>query len=292
MQSPLDNRPTIDSTTIECSTAAGGKDLEQLQRPETLTEAVANHIRDAIVRGVYLPGAQLSEAALASALGTSRGTIREALLALSHGGLVIIRAHRGASVATLTPGQAEETYSLRALLEPYAARLAIERGRVDATVIRDLRRAVDALSTAIASHDFDACVEADMHFHARMSATSGHVILQQLLGVLAAHTRRFIILSNLRKDDMIGDVESHARLISALLSGDPEIAEREVRMHIEDAATRVLQAATSESSNHEQSARVMFAAEHQRGRRQPNPHALAGDPAEGATSPARRNPPV
>jgi DNA-binding GntR family transcriptional regulator len=102
-----------------------------------------------------------------------------------------------------------------------------------------------------------------------MSAISGHVILQQLLGALAAHTRRFIILSDLQKDDMIGDVESHARLVSALLSGDPEIAEREVRMHIEDAAARVLQAATADSSNHE------------RGKRQPIPHNLAGKPAEG-----------
>ena len=68
-----------------------------------------------------------------------------------------------------------------------------------------------------------------MNFHTRMSALSGHIILQQLLAVLSTHTRRFIILSNLHKGDLISDIESHERLVTALLSGDPDITEREVR---------------------------------------------------------------
>ena len=90
-----------------------------------------------------------------------------------------------------------------------------------------------------------------MNFHTRMSALSGHIILQQLLAVLSTHTRRFIILSNLHKGDLVSDIESHERLVTALLSGDPDITEREVRKHIEDAATRLLQKSILGTSNAE-----------------------------------------
>ena len=61
-----------------------------LQRPATLTTAVATYIRDAIVHGVFAPGSRLPEVALASQLETSRGTVREALRTLAEGGLIQI----------------------------------------------------------------------------------------------------------------------------------------------------------------------------------------------------------
>ena len=66
-----------------------------LQRPETLTTAVASYIKDAIVRGELAPGARLPEVALAAQLETSRGTVREALRTLADGGLIDIVPRRG-----------------------------------------------------------------------------------------------------------------------------------------------------------------------------------------------------
>jgi DNA-binding GntR family transcriptional regulator len=48
-------------------------------RPPTLTATVAEHIREAIVRGQFIPGAPLHEVNLSKSLGISRGTVREAL---------------------------------------------------------------------------------------------------------------------------------------------------------------------------------------------------------------------
>ena len=61
--------------------------VSELRRPETLTTAVAKHIRDAIVRGEYPPGSALPEVRLAEQLGTSRGTVREALRTLDELGV-------------------------------------------------------------------------------------------------------------------------------------------------------------------------------------------------------------
>src|SRR5208283_1850229 len=96
-------------------------------RPPTLTATVVDHIRAAIVQGQFAPGAPLHEVDLCNLLGVSRGTVREALRQLRDENLVEIVPHRGACVTTLSPRRAWEIYTLRAQLEPYAVRLAIER---------------------------------------------------------------------------------------------------------------------------------------------------------------------
>ena len=64
-------------------------------RPPTLTATVAEHIREAIVRGQFIPGAPLHEVELSKSLGISRGTVREALRHLQDENLVDIVPHQG-----------------------------------------------------------------------------------------------------------------------------------------------------------------------------------------------------
>ena len=66
-----------------------------LDRPPSLTDAVVAHIRDAIIRGAYAPGQPLTEAGLSDELGTSRGTVREALRELASLGLVDAQPAQG-----------------------------------------------------------------------------------------------------------------------------------------------------------------------------------------------------
>jgi len=68
-----------------------------LDRPPSLTDAVVAHIRDGIIAGSYAPGQPLTELQLSDELGTSRGTVREALRELGSLGLVTRTTHRGAS---------------------------------------------------------------------------------------------------------------------------------------------------------------------------------------------------
>ena len=75
------------------------------------------------------PGTRLPEVALAAELETSRGTVREALRTLADGGLIQIIPRRGVFVSQLSVRATWEITSLRALLEPYASRLALEAQR-------------------------------------------------------------------------------------------------------------------------------------------------------------------
>src|SRR5437773_3057464 len=89
----------------------------------SLADDVADRLRDAIFQGSFKPGEPLREEQLAAMLDVSRGPVREALVQLEREGLVLVRRHRGATVARLSRGDLEEVYSLRLALE----RLAMQR---------------------------------------------------------------------------------------------------------------------------------------------------------------------
>jgi DNA-binding GntR family transcriptional regulator len=83
----------------------------------TLLSAVTNALEEAIMRGEFPPGRAVHEVFLASRFKASRGTVREALRALSEQGLVEMHSRRGAAVPQLSPQRAREIFSLRAVLE-------------------------------------------------------------------------------------------------------------------------------------------------------------------------------
>ena len=103
--------------------------MSRLKRPGTLTSEVVAYIRDAVISGEFEADQPLPEVKLAQELETARVTIRVALRSLADVGLVDIVPHRGAFVSSLTPRNAWEIFSLRALLESYAARLALAEAR-------------------------------------------------------------------------------------------------------------------------------------------------------------------
>ncbi|MEQ8652462.1 MAG: GntR family transcriptional regulator [Kiloniellales bacterium] len=78
----------------------------------TLSDAVTDALREAIVSGRLQPGEALLQAKLADDLGVSRVPIREALRVLAGERLVEMRAHRGATVARLSLEELDETYSI------------------------------------------------------------------------------------------------------------------------------------------------------------------------------------
>ena len=94
---------------------------------QSLTSAVADKIRDQIIRGEIQEGAQLRQDAIANQYHVSRIPVREALRQLDAEGLIAIVPNRGAIVPALSPDDIEELFSIRALLEPEVLKLSIPR---------------------------------------------------------------------------------------------------------------------------------------------------------------------
>ena len=92
---------------------------------QSLTSAVADKLRDQIIRGEIPEGAQLRQDAIASQYHVSRIPVREALRQLDAEGLIAIVPNRGAVVPALSPNDIEELFSIRALLEPEVLKRSI-----------------------------------------------------------------------------------------------------------------------------------------------------------------------
>src|SRR5438132_14032202 len=92
---------------------------------QSLTSAVADKLREEIIRGTIPEGAQLRQDAIATQYGVSRIPVREALRQLDAEGLIAIVPNRGAIVPALSPDDIGELFSIRALLEPEVLKLSI-----------------------------------------------------------------------------------------------------------------------------------------------------------------------
>jgi DNA-binding GntR family transcriptional regulator len=212
-----------------------------LDRPPSLADAVVAHIRDAIIRGGYAPGQALTEAGLSEELGTSRGTVREALRELASLGLVTRSPHRGATVSTLTARDAQDIYTLRAALESFAAQLAVERGHVDEAALRVLGVHLGAIARAAEAGDVPGMVAADMDFHTALSALSGHGLLIEHLAAIRVQSQRVLFYSDLYRPTPEVVVQRHRDLLAVLERGDPYEVSLAVDRHITGPHTDIVE---------------------------------------------------
>jgi DNA-binding GntR family transcriptional regulator len=132
-----------------------------LQRAST-PQHVAQAIREQILRGEIAPGARLSDDAIASALGVSRNSVREALQILVSQGLVQRNLHRGALVAELTLAELTDVYQARRAIELAGIRAAHGAG---AAWLGALHRALREMKAAVDSGDLADLLEVDLRFH-------------------------------------------------------------------------------------------------------------------------------
>src|SRR5213594_1164280 len=83
----------------------------------SVADQVASILRRRILDGELLPGTALQEVPMATSLGVSRNTVREATRILSLEGLLKRSIHRGVAVSQLSLKDVEEIYHLRRMLE-------------------------------------------------------------------------------------------------------------------------------------------------------------------------------
>jgi DNA-binding GntR family transcriptional regulator len=195
----------------------------QLDR-RSLDHRVADILRQQILSGALPPGHRLVETALAESLAISRGTLRSALRALTHEGLVAQVAYTKWMVRDLSPTDAWELYTLRGSLEGLAARLVTERQKPDA--IASVKHAFDRLESAVAAESHADVAEADAGLHKAIVLAAGHARLQEQYRLLEQQIRRYILLTNAAIIDLHQMMPAHQPLVEAILVGDVESAAR------------------------------------------------------------------
>jgi DNA-binding GntR family transcriptional regulator len=205
----------------------------------TLRLEALSAIRHEILSGRLAPGARLVEADLAARLGVSRNPIREAITRLEQQGLVVSIANRGAFVVQPTPEQARDMFLLRAHLEHLALRLAFARsGRDIFAGVVEVGGAMTRLARAAKKLDEDVWGDfslLDARFHTQLVQASGSPALLRAWEAVAPTDLIFLYDQTrpvaFTRAELQGMAARHGRLVRALQSGDPRVAQAELRTH-------------------------------------------------------------
>lgn len=144
---------------------------------------VARTLREQILRGFLRPGAHLSEESLASGLGVSRNTIREAFRLLSRERLVVHELNKGVSVAVPGIEDLADVYRVRRVVETAAAAMADSASLASLAAVR---AAVNDGQRAAATGDWARACVADIAFHQAVTGLAGSTRLAETMrGALA-----------------------------------------------------------------------------------------------------------
>lgn len=213
-----------------------------LPAPEPAVSAasarIAEHLREAILRGDLRPGDRIRQEEVAARFGASRLPVREALRMLEAEGLTEHEAHKGARVPRLSQHEVEVIYQMRERLEPLAIIESLATLTLD-----DLTR-IEAVQQRIeVNDDVDRFLELDREFH-MLTYTSCAIdplmsMVRRLWNCTQHYRRAFVQLSGPGRMWVVN--AEHRLILDALQRRDPIDAERHLAGHIRRTRTALAQ---------------------------------------------------
>lgn len=246
------NMGCYDVWTIGSLKGAQGMPLHSTSRGN-LVDAVIEQFEELIQKGEWPVGTKIpAEPVLVDKLGVGRNTVREAVRALTHTGLLAPRPGDGTYVMAssglgaavkrrLRYGTAIEAFEVRASLERDAAYYAALR-RTDEDIAR-LREALasrdDAWGEGGAGEDVSAFIEADLAFHRAVAAAADNSVLADLYSQFSdslRHALQSVITAPLPELVRRQDAE-HVAIVDAIERGDAAAAEAAALHHLSAAMT-------------------------------------------------------
>jgi DNA-binding GntR family transcriptional regulator len=244
MTSPATGSPSPSQAAVSSMFGA-------LSGRRTMTDAVYEQLKAAIVELRIPPGAPLREAEIAQGLSVSKTPVREALGRLEQDGLVTLNSFRSAAVTDYTARDLQEIYELREIIEVAAARAAAESmsekgladlGRIASECVR-LNAQGGAGGGGSAggggnpggggsAGDTSELVQLISEFDTVLYEEVTNRRIRAILDNLAAHLARIGRLTTEIPGRIDASVREHAQIYEAIERRDPETASRFMRDHI------------------------------------------------------------
>jgi DNA-binding FadR family transcriptional regulator len=203
----------------------------------SLTDVAIEKIKAMIIDGGLKPGDKLPrEADLADQLGLSRGSLREAVRALSMVRVLDVRQGDGTYVTSLSPDLLLETmgfiidfhqdssvldlFEVRRGLEPLAAeKAALLMDSADAQALIALAEELEPTASV------EDLVANDLEFHHRIAAASGNPVLCSLIDGVSGRTHRARLWRGVTQQDAFDQTRREHRAIAhAIADRQPSIA--------------------------------------------------------------------
>lgn len=210
--------------------------LDNKVQAQSLVDVVAERIEAAIISGALEPGSRLSEQALATSLGVSRGPLREAIRRLEGRKLLQRTPNIGVHVAALSLKDLHEILQIRESLEGLACGEAA-KNMTDAEIA--------ALADLLEKHESQKSVQEgkgyyqeskDFDFHFRIVAGSRNARLAEMLtGDLYYLLRIYRYKSSTQPGRAKKALQEHKDIVAAITRRDAVAAEQAMRLHLRNA---------------------------------------------------------
>ena len=206
--------------------------LESTRRAPLVDQVIAQ-LRAQIASGEWPIGERIpAEPELVTRLGVGRNTVREAVRALAHAGLLEARQGAGTYVRAtsefagavqrrLAEARLREIVEVRRALETESARLAALRRT--ASDLACLDEVFAGRERAWASGDAEAFVEADARLHQAVVAAAHNEVLAELYRDFG-EALRASVRENVGPDLTPDRYVDHAPLVAAIRAADPHAA--------------------------------------------------------------------
>ena len=199
----------------------------------TLSDYVADQLRQAILAGQLKPNERLVEQEIAERMQTSRGPVRDGIKTLEAEGLIVRQPHRGAFVSQLHLDDFLEIYTLREALETLAIRWAIQKATDQQF---DILSGIIKKMDSMAQHDYSQvdATDLDLDFHHALCQISGHTRVLNAWESMSGQIRLVVLKHRLtHPDDLrVRSVLWHSQIVAAMRERDTEKALGELRVHM------------------------------------------------------------
>lgn len=197
-----------------------------------MADVVFSAIRNAISEGRLTPGDWLRQEALAEELGVSQNPVREALTRLVAEGLAVRFPHKGVRVAALPMVDIVDIYTMRALLEGWAAELAATRlTPAQLSRLHELAMQVEDRFAV----DPKVARELYREFHEIIAQASGRRYLARVIGQLRSWADPSLVLTREERalqEHFHRGARSHLQIFAALEARDGTTARQIMTEHI------------------------------------------------------------
>jgi len=197
-------------------------------------EMTYEFLKSSVLSGHFTPGERLTEEHLAKRLGVSRTPVREALHKLESEGLIKPLETRGFIVSRDSKDEVEELFELRAILEGYALRIISEK--ISEEDLKQLDRLVAGAEDALRRKRMGEVFKWNTKFH---DTLHGIVVDKKRLHRLLVNIRKYVLRYRMDTlqypDGGKRAVDGHRKILLALRLKDPDLCERMMREHIQEA---------------------------------------------------------
>ncbi len=210
-------------------------------KKQTQGDLAYHSIKDKILFCDLAPGEELSEAQLVSRFSMGKASVRSALTRLVQEGLVGVVPRSGYIITPLTIRDIHEVFEFRTILEVAAVRKAA--GHVETDRIRHLDKVCRVGYDPDDRKSQKAYLQANQKIHMTMARASGNQRLAEGLERVLDEMYRMLYLGMCFSDKSDEWKHGHEDILSALVNGEADEAERITREQLESGLRLVLNAA-------------------------------------------------